>query len=34
MGDCRMIKKGEHMIKVENAAETGERAWLEENDQF
>lgn len=22
------------MIKVENAAETGERAWLEENDQF
>lgn len=34
MGDCGMIKKGEHMIKVENTAETGERAWLEENDQF
>lgn len=29
-----MIKKGEHMIQVENAAETGERAWLEENDPF
>lgn len=34
MEDCGMIKKGEHMIKVESAAETGERAWLEENDQF
>lgn len=29
-----MIKKGEHMIKVESTAETRERAWLEENDQF
>lgn len=33
-GTCGMIKKGERMIQVENAAETGERAWLEENDPF
>lgn len=33
MGDCGLIKKGEHMIQVENELRQ-ERAWLSENDPF